>query len=119
MLRTRISIASGSRYCVSMMPTERPDEAPATWPRSMTVTSVAPRRVRCHAVARPRAPAPTMTTEGALLIERSGLFPDHGPEQAHHDEEAAEQGDQAEGTVRRVRARMGDELEADPEHDRP
>jgi hypothetical protein len=47
------------------------------------------------------------------------LLPDHRPQEAHHDEEAAEQGDQADPAVRRVGARMRYELEADPEDDGP
>src|SRR5687768_11960800 len=44
---------------------------------------------------------------------------DDRPEEAHHDEEAGEQGDQPEPAVRRVGALVGHELESDPEGDRP
>ena len=52
-------------------------------------------------------------------VWRRGLFPDHRPEQAHHDEEAAEQGDQADPAVGRVGAGVRHQLQADPEDDRP
>ncbi len=49
----------------------------------------------------------------------SGLFPDHRPEQPHHDEEAGEEGDQAKAAIRRARADVRHQLEDDPEADRP
>src|SRR4051794_38979087 len=122
MLSARMAIASGSRYCVSMMPTERPEEAPAMLLRSMTVTSATPRSVRCQAVARPSAPAPTTTTDpGPVLIGAvpARLLADDGPEEAHHDEEPAEQRDQTDPAVRGVRPRMRDQLECDAEEDGP
>src|SRR5690349_613515 len=48
-----------------------------------------------------------------------GLLPDDRPEQAHHDEEPAEEGDEAQTAVRRARADVRDQLEDDPERDRP
>src|SRR3954468_9411093 len=105
MLSTRTSMANRSRYCVSMMPTDSPDDAPAMLPRSMTVTSATPRTVRCQAGARPSAPAPTTTTDAGPVLTgevRGGLLADDGPEEAHHDEEATEQAQQADAAVRGV-----------------
>src|SRR4051812_33919847 len=52
-------------------------------------------------------------------IPEPGLFPDHRPEEAHHDEEADEQGDQPDPAVGRVRAFVGHQLEADSESHGP
>ena len=67
----RIAIGTGSRYCVSMMPTARPDDALATWRFSMTVTSRTPSSWSSNAVQRPIAPAPTTTTPGCSLMAAS------------------------------------------------
>src|SRR6478735_2404874 len=122
MLSTRTAMASGSRYWVSMIPTDRPDDAPATRPRSMTTTSVRPRFVSCHAVASPSAPAPTTITDRGWALTRvapARLLADDGPEEPHHDEEPTEQRDQPDPAVRGIGAGVGDQLERDPEEDRP
>src|SRR3954454_18418473 len=47
------------------------------------------------------------------------LLPDHAPEQAHEDEEAREEGDQAEAAVRRVGTLVRNDEEPDAEDDCP
>ena len=56
---------------------------------------------------------------GGHGILPAGATPRSRPEEAHHDEEAGEQGDQPEAAVGRVGARVRDELQPDPEDDRP
>ena len=58
--------------------------------------------------------------EGGLRPgDRRNYSPDHRPEQPHHDEEAAEQGDEPEAAIRRARTDVGHELQPDAGTDRP
>src|SRR4249919_3820200 len=93
----------------------------AGWP---PVARARPLAHKVYAVCKPTDDSAMVRVRSTWRVPRTvtperGLLPDDRPEQAHRDEEAAEEGDQAQRAVGRAGALVRDQLQADPEAERP